>query len=128
MSSYAESGDALQALAFAPLSVNAASANAGLRIDHRRELRSGVFASQLRAEYQRDLDAGAAQWLDYADVLVDPRFRDETHAFDSTRWLLGLGLRYGAARRWSLGMEARVVGGNGGWADRALQLRLEKRF
>ena len=128
LDAYAESGGALQALGYAPLSVNASSANAGLRIDYRRNTRFGVFAPQLRVEYQRDLDAGAAQWLDYADVGIDPRYRSTLSAYDRSRWLLGFGLRFDAARRWSFGLDTRWVGGNGGGSDRTLQLRVEKRF
>lgn len=128
LDAYAESGGALQALGYAPLSVNASSANAGLRIDYRCNTRFGVFAPQLRVEYQRDLDAGAAQWLDYADVGIDPRYRSTLSAYDRSRWLLGFGLRFDAARRWSFGLDTRWVGGNGGGSDRTLQLRVEKRF
>lgn len=128
LAGYAETGDALHALTYAPLAVDASSANAGLRIDYRRETRYGQFAPQLRVEYQRDLDAGAAQWLDYADLAIDPRYRSDLAGYDRSRWLFGFGLRFDAARRWSFGVDTRLVGGNGGWSDRSLLLRAEKRF
>lgn len=125
---YAESGDAARALAYAPLSVKHLAANAGLRLDVRRETTWGAFAPLLRVEYRRDLDGDGVQRLRYPDTAAAADYADAIDGFGRERLRLELTLRFDTRRDWSFGLETRIDASGDGQRDAALELRVQKRF
>ena len=55
-------------------------------------------------------------------MCIRDSYRSTLSAYDRSRWLLGFGLRFDDATRWSFGLDTRWVGGTGGGSDRTLQL------
>ncbi|MFZ5635351.1 MAG: putative Ig domain-containing protein [Pseudomonadota bacterium] len=128
LAAYAESGPTPRALAYEALRVDHLAANAGLRVDVRRETTWGAFAPQLRMEYRRDLDGDGAQRLRYADTIAGTDYADAIDGFGRERLRLDLTLRFETRRAWSFGLDTRIDAGGDGQRDAGVELRVQKRF
>jgi large repetitive protein len=98
---YREQGDPVYALRYDDQDLRNSSANLGLRVDYRRTTGWGLFAPQLRLEYQHDVERDSTATLRYADWAQGPAYRADVRGFGRGRWEIGLGAMFENRARWT---------------------------
>ncbi|MDQ3286922.1 MAG: putative Ig domain-containing protein [Pseudomonadota bacterium] len=123
---YTEHGDPVFALRIDQQDVDTTTGNLGLDIDYRKTMNWGVFAPELRLEYQHDFQGEGTTTLRYADLLAGPFYRADLNGFDRNRFMLGLGAAFYMQRDLTLRLEFRSL--LGGQDDQSLLFNLEKKY
>lgn len=98
---YREQGDPVYALRYDDQALRSSSANLGLRVDYRSTTRWGLFAPQLRLEYQHDVERDGAATLHYADWAQGPASRADVRGFGRSRLEIGLGALFENRAQWT---------------------------
>ncbi len=98
---YSEQGDPIYALRYDDQDLGSTSANLGLRIDYRRATGWGLFAPQVRLEYQHDFTDDNNVTLRYADWTAGPGYRARLQGFERNRWEIGLGALFENRADWA---------------------------
>lgn len=98
---YREQGDPVYALRYDDQALRSSSANVGLRVDYRSTTRWGMFAPQLRLEYQHDVERDGAATLHYADWAQGPAYRADVRGFGRSRLEIGLGALFENRTQWT---------------------------
>ncbi len=101
LDNYRERGDPVYALRYDDQDLHSTSANLGLRVDYRRATGWGLFAPQLRLEYQHDVERDSTATLRYADWAQGPAYRTDVRGFGRSRWEIGLGAMFENRAEWA---------------------------
>ncbi len=123
---YTETGDAVYALRYESMDVDTTTGNVGLRMDYRVVQSWGSFVPSLRLEYQHDFKGDGSAVLRYADLASGPFYRADLVGYDRSRFLIGLGLRFGTLGGFGGRIEYRGLVGDE--RDHGLLLNLQKDF
>jgi large repetitive protein len=123
---YTEIGDALYALRYERMDVDADSGSLGLRVEYRRRTGWGVISPQLRLEYQRDFDGAGVGVLRYADLDGGLLYRVDLGDIDRDRFGLGLGAVFDFDNDWSIRIDY-LGQRSGDLSDNGVMLLFEKR-
>ncbi len=106
---YREQGDPIYALHYDDQTLRSGSANLGLRADYRRRTGWGLFAPQLRVEYQQDVEGDRSATLRYADWAQGPAYRADVRGYGRRRWEVGLGALFENHSDWRFTLGYRAV-------------------
>lgn len=106
---YREQGDPIYALRYDDQTLRSGSANLGLRADYRRRTEWGLFAPQLRVEYQQEIEGDRSATLRYADWAQGPAYRADVRGYGRRRWELGLGALFENHSDWRFTLGYRAV-------------------
>jgi uncharacterized protein YhjY with autotransporter beta-barrel domain len=123
---YTETGDAVYALRYEDMDVDTTTGNLGLRMDYSIRQSWGSFVPQLRLEYQHDFKGDGSAVMRYADLAAGPFYRADLVGYDRSRFLIGLGLRFGTLTGFDGRIEYRGLLGDE--TDHGLLLNLQKDF
>jgi outer membrane autotransporter protein len=124
---YREQGDPVYALRYDEQDLRSSSANLGLRVDYRRSTRWGLFAPQLRLEYQHDFTGDSSATLRYADWAAGPGYRARLQGFERNRWEIGLGALFENRAEWAFTFGYRGLLDDSG-SDHGLMFDIQREF
>ncbi|NOT88211.1 MAG: autotransporter domain-containing protein [Lysobacter sp.] len=124
---YREQGDPVYALRYDDQTLRSTSANLGLRVDYRRTMGWGMFAPQLRLEYQRDVERDGAATLHYADWTQGPAYRADVPGIGRSRLEIGLGALFENRAQWTFAFGYRGLFDDDG-SDHGLTFDIQHEF